>query len=70
MVIAGERSVSEEQYHDTQLVSEKASERKRKLPLKESGRTCKLAELFLDGTCLPTAANALTATVSKYKDRS
>lgn len=52
---------------DTQLVSEKASGRKTST---WSVRTCKLAELFLDGTCLPAAVNALRAAVSKCKDHS
>lgn len=67
VVIADERRSG---IHDTQLVTENASERKRKLPLRESGRTCKLAELLLQGTCLPSTCSALVATVAKCKDDS
>lgn len=67
-MIAGEESVSEEQYlcHTAGL----RRPWKGKLSLGESGRTCKLAELFLDGTSLLMAVDALMATVSRCKGHS
>lgn len=64
-VIADERRSSIRDTHSwLQRTPQKGREN---FHLRESGRICEMAELFLDGTCLPTTRSALVATVSKCK---